>query len=66
MARITIHHPLIAALLDKRDQYLARGYHGEAHGMATAARIALAWLQKEPITMASGFAPLSDPEKKSS
>ena len=65
MARIGLDHPLLVALAEKRRDYLARGKHGEAHGIATARSIVWTWLtrQAEPIPTASlhsGFAPLVD------
>jgi hypothetical protein len=64
--RVDASHPLILDLKAKREQYLARGLHGEAHGVATSMTIALAYLNRarRAPNLQSGFAPLYDPEGK--
>jgi hypothetical protein len=53
-------------MAQKRDNYLERHLHREAHGVATSMSITLAWLKKQSRApnLHSGFAPLSDPELK--
>jgi hypothetical protein len=46
----------------KRENYLGRHLHREAHGVATSMSIVLAWLKKQSRApnLHSGFAPLTE------